>query len=64
MRAFRIVDGDEIHRRTIASHAFEDVDSDLESLLRFDEGRRIDALEETDTDGFDSRTQTVWERAG
>jgi acyl-CoA dehydrogenase len=38
VRPFRIVDGaDEIHRRTIARHAFEDVyDEDMDNVLRFD----------------------------
>ncbi|MDZ7745999.1 MAG: acyl-CoA dehydrogenase family protein [Halobacteriales archaeon] len=38
VRAFRIVDGaDEVHRRSIARHAFEDVDdSDMENVLEFD----------------------------
>ncbi len=48
VRAFRIVDGaDEVHRRSIARHAFEDVDeNELENVLRFDEDRRIDALDD------------------
>jgi acyl-CoA dehydrogenase len=39
VRPFRIVDGaDEVHRRTIARNAFEDVyDEDMENVLRFDE---------------------------
>jgi len=38
VRAFRIVDGaDEVHRRSIARNAFEDVDdSDMENVLEFD----------------------------
>jgi len=38
IRPFRIVDGtDEVHRRTIARDAFEDVsDEDLETILQFD----------------------------
>ncbi|MDJ1434084.1 acyl-CoA dehydrogenase family protein [Halostagnicola sp. A-GB9-2] len=48
VRSFRIVDGaDEVHRRSIARHAFEDIDeNELENVLRFDEDRRIDALED------------------
>ncbi len=39
VRAFRMVDGaDEVHRRTIARDAFEDVyDADMENVVRFDE---------------------------
>ncbi|WP_290813188.1 acyl-CoA dehydrogenase family protein [Halovivax sp.] len=42
VRAFRIVDGaDEVHRRVIARHAFEDVDeAELEPLTRFGEPNR------------------------
>jgi acyl-CoA dehydrogenase len=38
-RAFRIIDGaDEVHRRTIARDAFEDVDdAEVEHVLTFDE---------------------------
>ena len=38
VRPFRIVDGaDEVHRRTIARHAFEDVyGEDMDNVLRFD----------------------------
>lgn len=48
VRAFRIVDGaDEVHRRSIARWAFEDVDeAEIENTLQFDEDLRIDALEE------------------
>ncbi|WP_049925945.1 acyl-CoA dehydrogenase family protein [Halopiger goleimassiliensis] len=48
VRAFRIVDGaDEVHRRTIARWAFEDVDtSEVENALRFDEDLRIDELDD------------------
>ncbi|WP_049923552.1 acyl-CoA dehydrogenase family protein [Halopiger djelfimassiliensis] len=48
VRAFRIVDGaDEVHRRTIARWAFDDVDTaELESTLEFDDDLRIDALDE------------------
>ena len=44
VRPFRIVDGaDEVHRRTIARHAFEDVDdSDMQNVVQFDP-----ALDET-----------------
>ncbi|AXR78707.1 acyl-CoA dehydrogenase family protein [Natrarchaeobaculum sulfurireducens] len=47
VRAFRLVDGaDEVHRRTIARWAFDDVDtSEVENALEFDEELRIDALE-------------------
>ncbi len=40
VRPFRIVDGaDEVHRRSIARWAFEDVPTDdMENVLRFDEG--------------------------
>ncbi|MFT4948146.1 MAG: acyl-CoA dehydrogenase [Natronomonas sp.] len=39
VRPFRIVDGaDEVHRRTIARNAFEDVyDEDIENVVRFDD---------------------------
>ena len=45
VRPFRIVDGaDEVHRRTIARNAFEDVyDEDIENVVRFD-----DELDKTD----------------
>ena len=48
VRAFRIVDGaDEVHRRTIARWAFEDVDeTELENTLEFDDDLRIDALDD------------------
>ncbi|WP_049991196.1 acyl-CoA dehydrogenase family protein [Natrinema salifodinae] len=48
VRAFRIVDGaDEVHRRTIARWAFEDVDErEIENALQFDENLRIDALDD------------------
>ncbi len=48
VRAFRIVDGaDEVHRRSIARWAFEDVDeTEIENTLQFDENLRIDALDE------------------
>ncbi|MXV61432.1 acyl-CoA dehydrogenase [Natronorubrum sp. JWXQ-INN-674] len=48
VRAFRIVDGaDEVHRRSIARWAFEDVnDAEIENALQFDEDLRIDALDE------------------
>ncbi|PCR92785.1 acyl-CoA dehydrogenase family protein [Natrinema ejinorense] len=48
VRAFRIVDGaDEVHRRSIARWAFDDVDeTEVEDALRFDEDLRIDALDE------------------
>ncbi|MFD1565553.1 acyl-CoA dehydrogenase family protein [Haloarchaeobius amylolyticus] len=48
VRAFRIVDGaDEVHRRTIARWAFDDVDEcEVDGALRFDEDLRIDALDE------------------
>jgi acyl-CoA dehydrogenase len=38
VRPFRIVDGaDEVHRRTIARDAFEDVyDADMENVVSFD----------------------------
>ncbi|THE66014.1 acyl-CoA dehydrogenase, partial [Salinadaptatus halalkaliphilus] len=46
VRRFRIVDGpDEVHRRSIARWAFEDLEEDeLESVLRFDPDRIDDAL--------------------
>jgi acyl-CoA dehydrogenase len=42
VRGFRIFDGaDEVHRRTIARDAFEDLKSEeVEHVLRFDEPRR------------------------
>ncbi len=45
VRPFRIVDGaDEVHRRSIARNAFEDVyDDDMENLLEFDD--RLDKTE-------------------
>ncbi|QLK24818.1 acyl-CoA dehydrogenase family protein [Natrinema zhouii] len=48
VRAFRIVDGaDEVHRRSIARWAFEDVDeTEIENTLQFDDDLRIDALEQ------------------
>ncbi|WP_323171693.1 acyl-CoA dehydrogenase family protein [Natrialba sp. PRR66] len=48
VRAFRIVDGaDEVHRRSIARWAFEDVDeAEIENTLQFDENLRIDELDE------------------
>ncbi|ELZ00848.1 acyl-CoA dehydrogenase family protein [Natrialba asiatica] len=48
VRAFRIVDGaDEVHRRSIARWAFEDVDEDeIENTLQFDEDLRVDELDE------------------
>ncbi|APX97181.1 acyl-CoA dehydrogenase family protein [Natronorubrum daqingense] len=48
VRPFRIVDGaDEVHRRSIARWAFDDVDeTEIENVLRFDEKRRVDALDE------------------
>ncbi|MFC6719270.1 acyl-CoA dehydrogenase family protein [Natrialbaceae archaeon GCM10025810] len=48
VRAFRIVDGaDEVHRRSIARWAFDDVDeTEVENALRFDEDLRIDALDD------------------
>ncbi|WP_440764522.1 acyl-CoA dehydrogenase family protein [Natronorubrum sp. DTA7] len=48
VRRFRIVDGaDEVHRRSIARWAFEDVDeSEVENALQFDEDLRIDELDE------------------
>ncbi|ARS90259.1 acyl-CoA dehydrogenase family protein [Natrarchaeobaculum aegyptiacum] len=48
VRPFRIVDGaDEVHRRSIARWAFEDIDeSEIETTLDFDEDLRIDALRE------------------
>ncbi|MFD1514727.1 acyl-CoA dehydrogenase family protein [Halomarina rubra] len=46
VRAFRLFDGpDEVHRRTIARHAFEDVATEeIEHALRFDEDRIVDEL--------------------
>jgi acyl-CoA dehydrogenase len=48
VRPFRIFDGaDEVHRRTIARHVFEDVDAtELEHVTRFDEDLIIDELRE------------------
>jgi acyl-CoA dehydrogenase len=48
VREFRIVDGaDEVHRRSIARWAFEDVDeAEIENTLQFDDDLRIDALDE------------------
>jgi acyl-CoA dehydrogenase len=46
VRTFRIVDGaDEVHRRSIARDAFEDVrEEELEHVLRFDEDRLAEEL--------------------
>jgi acyl-CoA dehydrogenase len=48
VRGFRIFDGaDEVHRRSIARWAFDDVDErEAENALRFDDDLRIDALDE------------------
>ncbi|ELY85648.1 acyl-CoA dehydrogenase family protein [Natrialba taiwanensis] len=48
VRAFRIVDGaDEVHRRSIARWAFEDIDeNEIENTLQFDEDLRVDELDE------------------
>lgn len=48
VRPFRIVDGaDEVHRRSIARWAFDDVKSEeVENVLRFDDERRADALDD------------------
>jgi acyl-CoA dehydrogenase len=48
VRTFRIVDGaDEVHRRSIARDAFEDInEAELENVLRFDEDRLSDRLPE------------------
>ncbi|THE64366.1 acyl-CoA dehydrogenase [Salinadaptatus halalkaliphilus] len=47
VRSFRIVDGaDEVHRRSIARWAFEDIDeTEVENALQFDEDLRIDELD-------------------
>ena len=49
VRSFRIVDGaDEVHRRSIARDAFEDIKSEeIEHVLRFDEDRRSPALDDS-----------------
>ncbi|PGF18410.1 acyl-CoA dehydrogenase [Natrinema sp. CBA1119] len=49
VRPFRIVDGpDEVHRRSIARVAFDDIKTEeMENVLQFDEDRRIDALDES-----------------
>ena len=48
VRAFRIVDGaDEVHLRSIARDAFEDVDpAEVDTALRFDEECRADVLDD------------------
>ena len=48
VRAFRIVDGaDEVHRRTIARDAFEEIkEEELEPTLTFDEDRLADELKD------------------
>jgi len=48
VRAFRIVDrADEVHRRSIARWAFDDVDeAEIENTLQFDDDLRIDALDD------------------
>jgi acyl-CoA dehydrogenase len=48
VRAFRIVDGaDEVHLRSIARDAFEDVDpAEIETTLRFDEECKADVLDD------------------
>jgi acyl-CoA dehydrogenase len=49
VRPFRIVDGpDEVHRRSIARVAFDDIKTEeMENVLQFDDDRRIDALDES-----------------
>lgn len=46
VRAFRIVDGaDEVHRRSIARDAFEDIkEEEIQHIPRFDEDRIVDAV--------------------
>jgi len=48
VRAFRIVDGaDEVHLRSIARDAFEDVDpAEIDTALRFDEECKADVLDD------------------
>lgn len=48
VRAFRIVDGaDEVHRRSIARAAFEDIDeAELDSMITFDESLIADELKD------------------
>jgi acyl-CoA dehydrogenase len=50
VRAFRIFDGaDEVHRRSIARDAFEDINTDeVEHVLTFDDGRAKQAAADDD----------------